>query len=194
MPDDELDGQLLMYDMRRRIKTEFLPPSGANIHVHFKDQTEASHWWMLIRDGEVELVDEAPAQEEDLLIEADLRSLTQLWLGDLSLRGALTRQLLRLKGKPLLIRCIEDWLPLARQAAVRPARPANQQILPPTQSATAGVETAAGVAKSEVAKAPEKTRAKAKAKTSVKKKAKVPAKKKAKAPAKKKTKTRSKKT
>ena len=161
---------------------------------------------MLIRDGEVELVDEAPAQEEDLLIEADLRSLTQLWLGDLSLRGALTRQLLRLKGKPLLIRCIEDWLPLARQAAVRPARPANQQILPPTQSAAADVETAAAVAKSEVAKAPEKTktpektkapektRAKAKAKASVKKKAKVPAKKKAKAPAKKKTKTRSKKT
>ncbi len=130
MPDDELDAQLLMYDMRRRINTEFLPPTGATIHIHFKDQAEASDWWLLVQGSVVELVDEEPEAEEDLLIESDLRSLTQLWLGDLSLRGALTRQLLRLKGKPLLIRCIEDWLPLARQAAIRPARPPHRQILP----------------------------------------------------------------
>ena len=122
LSDTQLDVELLMADMRRRIKPDFLPEDGCVVQVHFNDvqKTEAD-WYLLVVDGGTEVVDTIPEQEVDLLIDSDLRTLTQLWLGDLSLRHALSQQRLHLKGRPILIRAIEQWLPLANYANIRPA-------------------------------------------------------------------------
>jgi DNA-binding HxlR family transcriptional regulator len=123
MSKEELDVELLMWDMKRRIRPQFLPPEGCVIHVRFKDlKKQERNWWMEVHDGAVELRNAAPkAKEVDLLVESDLRTLTGIWLGDITLRTALAQQRLMLKGRPLLIRAIEDWLPLADYANVRPA-------------------------------------------------------------------------
>ncbi len=120
---DELDVELLMWDMRRRINPSFLPPAGCLIHVRFKDlKKQERNWWLKVEEGEVQLLNSAPEIEVDLLMESDLKTLTEMWLGDITLRTALARQKLMLKGRPLLIRAIEEWLPLANYANVRPAR------------------------------------------------------------------------
>ncbi len=205
MPEAELDAQLLMYDLRRRIKTEFLPPAGCTIHVHFTDQDSAEHWWLVYDGAELHLLDSAPEGDDDLLMEAHLRDLTQLWLGDISLRHALVRQLLKLRGRPLIIRCIEDWLPLARQAAIRPAvqvprklDPALVALQPTDKQAVAAEEPVAETKPTRSPKKPAKKKAAAK-KTPAKRKAaakKAPAKKKAsakkKSPAKQSTPTKKK--
>ncbi len=123
MPDTDLDVELLMWDIRRRIKTEFLPELGAVIEIHVNDLPDPNRWWLLVescqnRPGEREpqLESSEPAGEVDLVIEAGLRALTEIWLGDITLQTALVRRQLVLKGRPLLIRNIEQWLPLARNA------------------------------------------------------------------------------
>jgi len=123
MSKEELDVELLMWDMKRRVRPQFLPPEGCVIHVCFKDlKKQERNWWMEVHDGVVELRNAAPkAKAIDLLVESDLRTLTAMWLGDVTLRTALAQQRLMLKGRPLLIRAIEDWLPLADYANVRPA-------------------------------------------------------------------------
>ena len=122
MSQEELDAELLMCDMRRRVQPQFLPPAGCIIQVCFKDlDNQDRNWWMVVADGEVSLQNSPPAGEVDLLMQSDLRTMTAMWLGDVTLRTALARQRLMLKGKPLLIRCIEDWWPLADYANVRPA-------------------------------------------------------------------------
>jgi DNA-binding HxlR family transcriptional regulator len=122
MSKDELDVELLMWDMRRRIQPQFLPPAGCIIQVRFKDlKQKERNWWAVVSEGEVSMQDSAPEGEVDLLIQSNLRTLTEMWLGDVTLRTALAQQKLMLKGKPLLIRCIEDWLPLAQFANIRPA-------------------------------------------------------------------------
>ncbi|MEP5764344.1 MAG: helix-turn-helix domain-containing protein [Halieaceae bacterium] len=121
LSEAELDVELLMWDIRRRIKAEFLPPDGCLIHIHVRDLDKQADWWLPVAEQEVTLEKEAPEGEEDLLIEGDLETLTRLWLGDTTLHQALAQRRLTLKGRPILIRAIEQWLPLASYANVRPA-------------------------------------------------------------------------
>jgi len=120
--ESELNVELLMADMRRRIRTEYLPDAGCTIEVRFSDlSSAAARWWLLVKDETVNLSDEPPGVESDLVILSDLPTLTQMWMGDITLHTALARQRLTLKGLPQLIRTIEKWLPLASYANVRPA-------------------------------------------------------------------------
>lgn len=126
--DDELDVELLLWDIRRRIKTEFLPESGAIIALQITDQAEPNTWWFTIggaddklENREVALTNDNPDVEADLVIESALRPLIEMWLGDLRLQDALVQRHLVLKGRPVLIRAIEQWLPLARYATVNRA-------------------------------------------------------------------------
>ncbi len=125
LSEAELDVELLLLDIRRRIKTEFLPESGAVIALQLTDQAEPNTWWFTVgsaedklENREVLLSDSPPASEADLLIESELRPLIEMWLGDLPLQDALVQRQLVLKGRPVLIRAIEQWLPLARYATV----------------------------------------------------------------------------
>jgi DNA-binding HxlR family transcriptional regulator len=120
---DELDVELLMWDMRRRIQPQFMPPAGCVLQVRFKDlKKQERNWWIVVSEGEVKLQNNEPEAKVDLLLQSDLRTLTGMWLGDVTLRAALAQQRLMLKGWPLLIRSIEQWLPLANYANVRPAQ------------------------------------------------------------------------
>ena len=122
LSDSQLDAELLMSDMRRRIKPDFLPADGCVVQVHFDDMTEKdADWYLVVVEGETTMVDKIPQDEVSLLITTDLRTLTQLWLGDISVHHALVQQRLHLKGRPILIRAIEQWLPLANYANIRPA-------------------------------------------------------------------------
>lgn len=119
---DDLDVELLMVDIRRRIRAQALPPEGCVLQVRFKDLKELErNWWIIVADGEVSMQNSAPERDVDLLLQSDLRTLTAMWLGDTTLRAALAQQRLMLKGWPLLIRSIEEWLPMANYANVRPA-------------------------------------------------------------------------
>ncbi len=123
LPDTDLDVELLMWDIRRRLKTEFLPEPGASIEVLIEDLPEPNRWWLTVEpcdsrpgDREAQLHTEAPEGGADMVVESGLRALTEIWLGDMTLQTALVRRQLVLKGQPLLIRTIEHWLPLARNA------------------------------------------------------------------------------
>ena len=120
---EELDVELLMWDIKRRIKPQFLPPDGCTIQVRFKDlKKDDRNWWIRVEDGIATLLNQEPEGELDLLIQSDLRTLTGMWLGDLTLRTALAQRNLMLRGRPILIRAIENWLPMANYSNVRPAR------------------------------------------------------------------------
>ncbi|MEM0952766.1 MAG: helix-turn-helix domain-containing protein [Pseudomonadota bacterium] len=132
--DAELDVELLLWDIRRRIDTAFLPEAGAVIELCVNDHAEPNRWWYIVAQAEeklehreVGLVTDAPDRDIDLVINADLRTLIELWLGELPLQDALVLRRLVLKGRPILIRAIEQWLPLARYATY--SRVARQNSL-----------------------------------------------------------------
>ena len=59
-----------------------------------------------------------PGFQVDVVVSADLRTLTRVWMGDLQLPDAARAGLIRLDGPPSLVRAFPTWLALSTFAGV----------------------------------------------------------------------------
>jgi len=124
MTEDDLDGSFLMWDIRRNIKTAALPAQ-AVLFFEFPDAKKGmKHWWLVVDDGEVDLCLEDPGREVDVTLTCGLRTMTQIWMGDISLAQARIRGLLKVVGASALVRSLGKWLGPSPFAHVPPARAA----------------------------------------------------------------------
>jgi len=79
-------------------------------------------WWLVIANDSVDLCDFDPGDPVAATMETDLRTLTQIWRGDLSWQKALHSGGLLLHGSPQARRVVPRWLKLSAFAKVpRPA-------------------------------------------------------------------------
>lgn len=121
MTPDELDLNLLMLELERRIDATQLP-NHAVLCFTFTDQA-ASHrrWWVLVDDGELELCSDFPGREPLLQLSATLRSMTRIWMGDLGFQEAIEQGALRYEGPDKYRTKARHWLGLSSLAGVKPA-------------------------------------------------------------------------
>jgi DNA-binding HxlR family transcriptional regulator len=120
MSDDELDVELLMWDLRRRLRTEQLPDGETVICVIFDELDKYKNWWMLVDGDVVDLCSEDPGKDVDLYINTSVRTMAEVWKGDRELRTALRDQSVRAHGSRHLIRTMPDWLGLCLYKDVEP--------------------------------------------------------------------------
>ena len=121
MSDDELDVELLMFDLTRRIKVKEWPGGRQVIEFVFTGLSKFAHWWIKVEEtGEPQLCLGKPPHEADLQIRSDLRTLTEIWAGDTKIPDAKKDGRLQLTGNPVLIRTLPAWLRIGMFADVRP--------------------------------------------------------------------------
>lgn len=107
---DELDPGLLMWDVRR-----FLQPGGIGtgrvvVQFSFPAVPAPHRYYWLVDDGrEVDLCLRDPGLPVDVQIEADLRTLTQVWMGDARFEVALKQRQIAVTGPPELKRALPQW-------------------------------------------------------------------------------------
>ena len=121
MSDDELDVELLMWDIHRRIQTDSLPDGETVLSFNFSDLDKYRKWWLVISRQDVDLCTEDPGKDIDLYISSDLRTMVEVWQGDKDLKAALRDERIQVVGSNELIRNMEDWFGLCSYADVRPA-------------------------------------------------------------------------
>ena len=113
---DDLDSALLMWDVRRRIRTEALPDRRVVVQFEYRGTPRGArgvkHWWLVLERPEVELCLKDPGHPVDLLVRADLFAMTRLWTGELKLSDALRQQSISLHGAPALAKAFPGWLKL----------------------------------------------------------------------------------
>ena len=124
LSDDELDVEFLMWDIQRRLQTDMLPDGETTLCFIFDDLTQFKNWWLVVRNGEVDLCTENPGKEVDLYIRSTVRNLVEVWEGDIEIRSAQRKQLLKTQGNTKLARTMSDWLGVCLYADVRPGDPA----------------------------------------------------------------------
>lgn len=123
MNDDELDVELLMFDLHRRIDAGQLPGGRNVLHFQFRHLPKFAHWWIVFEaNGTRELCVHHPGKEVDLNLTTDLRTMTRIWAGDIALRSATDDGRLRLEGSRELARTVSSWLRIGLFAHVRPAK------------------------------------------------------------------------
>ncbi|BCH25388.1 HxlR family transcriptional regulator [Mesorhizobium sp. L-8-3] len=77
-----LDPSLLMWDMRRNLNPEPLPPRRCTIQFQYPElSAKQKNWWLVVDGGEVDLCNFDPGFDIDLMVRSSLRSMTAIWMG-----------------------------------------------------------------------------------------------------------------
>jgi DNA-binding HxlR family transcriptional regulator len=117
---NNLDPNLLMWDMRRNIDPEPMPHRRGTIEVIFADQPSARRkWWLIVEPGkQVDLCSVDPGFEVDLYLATDLRTMTEIWMGYTSIARAKEDGRLTVTGNRQLEAKLKSWLGLSHFAKV----------------------------------------------------------------------------
>jgi len=115
-----LDVQLLMWDMRRNFDPTPLPKRRSVIQFKYSDAPQNQRvWWLLVRhDGEIDLCSVDPGFDVDLFVSCRLRTMTEIWLGYTTVRAAIAAKTLVLVGDRGLQSNMHAWLGLSPFAKV----------------------------------------------------------------------------
>ncbi len=130
---DRLDAKLLTWDMRRRIAVERLPDKRVVVRFDFRG-VPAAHkapktYWLVMQRPEVDLCIIEPGFEVDVYVDADLASLSRVWLGEIPIRQAIREGGINLTGERQAVRDFPSWLLLSTLAAVpRPADSIQRRV------------------------------------------------------------------
>ena len=123
LTDDELDVEFLMQELQRRLQTEHLPDGETVICLMFDELTKHKTWWLLVDDDDVDLCTEDPGKEVDLYINSSVRTIVEVWEGDLNMRTALRNRSIKAHGVRNLIRTMPDWFGVCQYKDIRRGDP-----------------------------------------------------------------------
>lgn len=113
---ENLDPNLLMWDMRRNLNCNPMPKRRCTIEFMYSDapKKEEREWWLVVAPEEgVDLCKIDPGFDVDLYVSSDLRTMTAIWMGYDSLKKALRQGNVKLTGDKQLAQNIETWLGLS---------------------------------------------------------------------------------
>jgi DNA-binding HxlR family transcriptional regulator len=124
LPREELDGDGLLWDIRRRVRLDQLPASPVVMLIDLTDERgRATRSFLLLRRTEVSLCSENPGFPEELRLRARLRTLTAWWRGDVSLSDARSAGMV-IEGRRQWVRAFPTWFDRYVFAGVPSARTA----------------------------------------------------------------------
>lgn len=120
---DDLDPSLLVWDIHRNINADFFKGDRSVVKFEFTDySSKFRFWWLVIKDGEVDVCLKDQGYEVDLTLSSDLQTLTAVWMGDLTIMRAMREKLLTVSGSSYLKKNITVWLGTNYYADVKPAK------------------------------------------------------------------------
>ncbi len=123
LPREELDADVLLWDVQRRVCRDALPPAPVLVSIELSDvRGRAGHRFLLLRQSEVSLCTENPGFPEELRIRSSLRTLTAWWRGDLTLAQARFVGM-TVEGRREWVRAFPTWFLRYALAEVQSARP-----------------------------------------------------------------------
>ena len=128
--EEDLDPQLLLWDMHRNIDHAATPSGRTVVQFRFPDlPAKVRDWWLVIMPGEeADVCDTDPGYPVTVTLTATLRHMTQIWRGDLSWPESLRTGVLVVHGQAELRRAVPGWFTLSPFASV--PRPAAERQAP----------------------------------------------------------------
>lgn len=113
--DSNLDPDLLMWDVRRRVLQHgTLPAKRRVVQFEFSGVPVSKRfYWLVLETETADLCFRDPGHEIDLYVACHLRTLTAIWLGHISISQAVRESALRLDGDWAEIDSFSKWFALS---------------------------------------------------------------------------------
>lgn len=109
--EEDLDVDLLMLDISRRLQTDKIRGRKATIEFEYSDlDSRYRNWWLIVDGEDVELCYDHPGRSVDLTIRCKLETMTRIWMGELEIASARRSNLLQVEGARRLAKNLSSWL------------------------------------------------------------------------------------
>jgi DNA-binding HxlR family transcriptional regulator len=119
--DQDLDPRLLVWDIHRNFRLEDIPRRTI-IELHFPDAPAGRRsYWLIVSPEGADVCLTHPGGDVDLHLSSDVRTLTDVWMGNTTWASAIRGGTLRLTGSREVRRALPRWLKLNTFAHVQPA-------------------------------------------------------------------------
>ena len=106
-----LDAQLLMWDMRRNLDPRPMLPGRSVVQIVYPELSPSKRsWWLIVDNGQTDLCRLDPGFEVDLYISTDLRTMTSIWMGLSTVASEERAGRLHLTGNGELKSRMQIWL------------------------------------------------------------------------------------
>jgi len=119
--NDDYDIELLMLYLQRSVQPDKLPGNETVIRFKFTDIKELSEWWLIARDNDVDVCIKDPGKEVEIYFTCDVKTMIDIWMGDLSYRKAINGGEIKVVGPKALTRNIFSWMSPSVFADLPPA-------------------------------------------------------------------------
>jgi DNA-binding HxlR family transcriptional regulator len=131
----DVDTDFLMWDIRRNVRALPEFPDRFVVRFHFPDAPEKKQeHWLVFERGDVDICYIDPGYEVDVQIEANLKTMTKVWMGWEDFSTAIRCGDLRIEGPKEFTKNATTWLGRSSLAGVK-KRPPELRIMRPTAMA-----------------------------------------------------------
>jgi DNA-binding HxlR family transcriptional regulator len=110
MTESDYDVQLLMLYLQRSVQTDKLIGNETVIRFRFTDIKDLSDWWLVARENEVDVCVKDPGKDVDVYFTCPVKTMVDVWMGDLSYRKAISEDKLKVVGPNALTRNMFSWM------------------------------------------------------------------------------------
>jgi DNA-binding HxlR family transcriptional regulator len=118
--EEDLDPRLLVWDIHRNLQLDQVS-SRTVVELHFPDApVEYRAYWLIITPEGAQVCLTHPGGDIDLHLSSDVRTLTNIWMGNTTWTSALRTGTVKLIGNSELCRAFPRWLKLNLFAPVKP--------------------------------------------------------------------------
>lgn len=119
------DASLLMWDIRRSVVVDRLPPRRTVVHFHLRGSTDRkSRFWLILDGGAADLCLTDPGYEVDVTVRGHIRTMVDYWMGLTDFGEAARRGDLTLEGPRRLTAALPGWFRRSAFASVELPVPA----------------------------------------------------------------------
>lgn len=110
MEGDELNIAVIVRDFAFAMDTQQLPSGESVIQFTVQSETEAAKKFIMVREGNAEVCEENIGTEVDVYLSADLKTLYQIWYGEIGVNTACEKKLMKVVGAPGYTSNVSKWL------------------------------------------------------------------------------------
>jgi len=118
---EHIDPDFLIWRNFKHLPQDKLPADRRVVRFDFT--AEGKSYWLVLKRDDPDLCYTDPRFGEDMIVRADLETLTPVYLGELELNAAWAVGLVELNGPRSLVRSMAAWFPVSGYAPyARPVR------------------------------------------------------------------------
>jgi len=110
MDGDQLNISVIVRDFALALDAQQLPSGDSVIQFTVQAESEAAKKFILVRNGGAQVCEENMGNEVDVYVSADLKTLYQVWFGEIGVNAACQKKLIKVVGAPVYTTNVSRWL------------------------------------------------------------------------------------